>query len=57
MILSAFTSERGPRTQIRPKVIAKKSEKAKKGACRRPSKTHPLTNIEIAVAEDDGLRW
>ena len=50
MILSALTSDRRPRTQIRPKPIAKKSKKAEKGACRRPTKTHVLTNIEIAVA-------
>ena len=49
MILSALTSDRRPRTQIRPKPIAKKSKKAEKGACRRPTKTHVLTNIEIAV--------
>ena len=49
MILSALTSDRRPRTQIRPKPIAKKSKKAEKGACRRPTKMHPLTNIEIAV--------
>ena len=49
MILSEFTGDRRPRTQIRPKLIAKTSKKAEKGACRRPTKTHALTNIEIAV--------
>ena len=49
MILSEFTADRRPRTQIRPKLIAKTSKKAEKGACRRPTKMHALTNIEIAV--------
>ena len=49
MILSEFTGDRRPRTQIRPKPIAKKSKKAKKGACWRLTKTHPLTNIETGV--------
>ena len=49
MILSEFTGDQRPRTQIRPKLIAKTSKKAKKGACRRPTKMHPLTNIEIAA--------
>ena len=51
MILSEFTGDRRPRTQIRPKLIAKTSKKAEKGACRRPTKMHALTNIEIAVSD------
>ena len=53
IILSEFTSDRRPRTQICPKVITKTSKKAEKGACRRPTKMHPLTNIEIAVRAEN----
>ena len=47
MILSAFASDRRPRTQIRPKLIAKTLKKAEKGACRRPTKNHPSVTSKL----------
>ena len=49
MILGALTSEMRPRNKMRPKLVAKTSKKAEKGAWNRPTKIHARTNIETTV--------
>ena len=50
--LSAFATDRLPRFQIRPKVIAKTWEKADFGACLRPTKMTPSGTSGTGVGEE-----